>query len=71
MFLLGTVDRTNINGRPVEIFMYTAKEQGSFGQAFRWLSWYLKDIYVTDSDPSTIRLFRFFFFIIFSLCVHV
>ncbi|CAF3389996.1 unnamed protein product [Rotaria sp. Silwood2] len=40
----GTVDRTNINGRPMAIFMCSVKEQGSFGQAFRWLSRYLKDI---------------------------
>jgi hypothetical protein len=66
VFLLGTVDRTNINGRPVEIFMYTAKEQGSFGQAFRWLSRYLKDIYSgLQKELEQFNKTKFFLFSIF------
>ncbi|CAF2667867.1 unnamed protein product [Rotaria sp. Silwood2] len=47
----GTVDRTNINGRPMAIFMCSVKEQGSFGQAFRWLS--LTHLYSTVYHPQT------------------
>ncbi|CAF2076957.1 unnamed protein product [Rotaria magnacalcarata] len=39
----GTVDSTNVNDRPMELFMCNLKEQASFGCAFRWLGRFLKD----------------------------
>ncbi|CAM4759641.1 unnamed protein product [Rotaria magnacalcarata] len=38
-----TVDSTNVNDRPMELFMCNLKEQASFGCAFRWLGRFLKD----------------------------
>lgn len=37
----GTVNRNELNGRPMELFMCSVLKREGYGEAFRWLSQYL------------------------------
>ena len=37
----GTVPKTELNGRPMELFMCSVLKREGYGEAFRWLSQYL------------------------------